>query len=59
MLRDWTIELESEEYKMKMTIVKEFANQGVNYWDTKTSNSTLEHIKKLHPNDWEEYIKKY
>jgi ankyrin repeat protein len=59
MLRDWTTELGSEEYKMKMAIVKEFANQGVNYWDTKTSNSTLEHIKKCHPNDWEDYIKKY
>ncbi|NMM64501.1 ankyrin repeat domain-containing protein, partial [Clostridium sp. P21] len=58
-LRDWTIELGSEEYKMKMAIVKEFANQGVSYWDTKISDDTLEHIKEIHPNNWEEYMKKY
>jgi hypothetical protein len=59
LLRDWIFDLNSKEYKMKMEIVKEFARQGVNYWDTKIDKFTLEHIKKLYPNTWEEYIQKY
>lgn len=59
LLRDWVYKLDSEEYKMKMDIVEEFARQGVNYWDTKIYKDTLEHIKKLYPDTWEEYLKKY
>lgn len=59
LLRDWIPELGSKEYKMKMEIVKEFANQGVNYWDTKIPKNRLSQIKKLYPDTWEEYIKKY
>lgn len=58
-LRDWVYDLNSQEYKIKMEIVKEFARQGVNYWDTKINKFTLEHIKKRYPDSWEEYIKKY
>ena len=58
-LRNWVFSLDSKEYKMKMEIVEEFARQGVNYWDTKINKYTLEHIKKLYPDTWEEYIKKY
>lgn len=58
-LRDWVYDLDSKEYKVKMEIVKEFARQGVNYWDTKIPKFTLEHIKKRYPDTWEEYIKKY
>lgn len=59
LLRNWIFDLNSKEYKIKMEIVKEFARQGVNYWDTKIDKFTLEYIKKLYPNNWEEYIKKY
>lgn len=58
-LRDWIPELGSKGYKMKMEIVNEFARQGVNYWDTIIPKDRLEQIKKLYPNTWEEYIKKY
>jgi ankyrin repeat protein len=58
-LRNWVFGLDSKEYKIKMEIVKEFARQGVNYWDTKVNQRTLEHIQKLYPDRWEEYIKKY
>ncbi|NMM64107.1 ankyrin repeat domain-containing protein [Clostridium sp. P21] len=58
-LRYWIPELGSKEYKMKMEIVKEFANQGVNYWNTKIPKNKLSQIKKLYPDTWEEYIKKY
>ncbi|WP_300386720.1 ankyrin repeat domain-containing protein [Clostridium sp.] len=58
-LRYWVYDLGSKEYKMKMEIVEEFARQGVNYWETEIPNSALQQIKKLYPNTWEEYIKKY
>ncbi len=58
-LRDWIFDIGSQEYKMKMEIVEEFARQGVNYWDTKISSDRLKEIKKIHPNTWEEYIKQY
>jgi hypothetical protein len=58
-LRDWTYELDSKKYKIKMEIVDEFARQGVNYWDAKINKFTLEHIKKRYPDTWEEYLKMY
>ncbi|WP_243186991.1 ankyrin repeat domain-containing protein [Clostridium muellerianum] len=58
-LKDWVFDLNSKEYKIKMEIVDEFVRQGVNYKDAKIDDRTLGKIKKLHPNDWEEYIKKY
>ncbi len=58
-LRRWVYDLDSEEHKIKMEIVDEFARQGVNYWDTEINKFTLEQIKKLYPDTWEEYIKKY
>ncbi|NRZ98132.1 ankyrin repeat domain-containing protein [Clostridium tetanomorphum] len=58
-LRDWVFALDSKEYKMKMEIVDEFARQGANYRDTKINDRALGRIKKLYPNDWEDYIKKY
>lgn len=58
-LRNWVYDLDSKEYKIKMEIVEEFARQGVNYWDTKIREDTLEQIKILYPDTWEEYIKKY
>ena len=58
-LRDWVYDLNSKEYKIKMEMVREFERQGVNYRDTKINKRTLSQIKKLYPNTWEEYIKKY
>ncbi|MBG9734184.1 ankyrin repeat domain-containing protein [Paenibacillus alvei] len=58
-LRDWVYPLDSEEYKIKMEIVKEFSNQGVNYWDTKANDYTIMQIKKAYPDSWEEYLKRY
>jgi hypothetical protein len=58
-LRNWVYDLDSDKYKIKMEIGAEFVRQGVNYWETKIPESTLEHIKKRYPDTWEEYIKKY
>ena len=53
-LRDWICKLDSEEYKMKMEIVEEFARQGIDYWSTEIPPRKLEQIKKLYPDSWEE-----
>jgi len=58
-LRTWVYDLNSEKYKVKMDIVQEFSRQGVNYWDTKITSDELSQIKKLYPDSWEDYIKKY
>jgi len=58
-LRNWIFKLDSEQYKTKMEIAEKFAQQGVNYSDTKIPNNRLSQIKKLYPDSWKEYIKKY
>jgi hypothetical protein len=58
-LRDWVSDLDSEEYLLKMEVVNEFLQQGVNYWDTEISDKRLKSIMKLYPNDWQEFIKQY
>ncbi|MFT8350500.1 hypothetical protein [Clostridium saccharoperbutylacetonicum] len=42
-----------------MEIVDEFERQGIDYWKTKIPKDRLEQIKKIYPDAWEEYIKKY
>lgn len=59
LLRNWVFDLNSKEYKMKMEIVKEFARQGVDYWQTEIPKNKLEQIKKLYPDTWREYLQKY
>ena len=59
LLRQWIPRLGSEEHKMKMEIVEEFARQGVDYWATEVPEERLEQIKKLYPDTWEDYITKY
>ena len=58
-LRDWTPDLDSEGYRMKMDIVKEFARQGVDYWKTEIPKDVVAWAKKAHPDTWQEYLKKY
>ncbi len=58
-LRRWVYGLDSEAYKMKMDIVEEFARQGVDYWESEIPDDVIQQIKKLYPNDRQEYIKKY
>ncbi|QNO14322.1 ankyrin repeat domain-containing protein [Alkalicella caledoniensis] len=59
LLRDWVSDLDSEEYILKMEVVKEFLRQGVNYWHTEVTDKRLKSIMKLYPNDWQEFIKLY
>lgn len=56
-----TYERDTRKYQLKMDIVKEFENQGVDYQHRKKfiDKGTLYHIKHLHPNDWKDYIEMY
>jgi uncharacterized protein len=58
-LEDWLFPLNSKEHKMKMEIVEEFKKQGQDYWSREKHPETIKRIKKIHPNNWEEYLKKY
>ena len=58
-LRKWVCSLDSEDYKLKMEIVDEFARQGVDYWATEIPQKELKEIKYRYPDTWEEYIKVY
>lgn len=58
-LRRWIYDLDSEEHRIKMEIVEEFARQGVIYWETEIHKSILESIKKRYPETWKDYIEKY
>ncbi|WP_407434452.1 ankyrin repeat domain-containing protein [Treponema sp.] len=55
----WIYPLDSEEYRIKMEIIKEFKRQGVDYFATEIPNWVLDRIKKKYPDTWEEYIKVY
>jgi hypothetical protein len=61
LLLDWTFELNSSEYQKKKEIIAEFNRQGVDYKGRKEniSDLILRRIKKMHPDDWAEYVKKY
>lgn len=61
LLLDWVFELNSSEYEKKKEIISEFKKQGVDYESRKQniSNLILRRIQKMHPSDWEEYIKEY
>ena len=58
-LRDWIYRLDSEHHRIKMEIVEEFARQGVDYWATEITQHQLNQIKRLYPDSWEEFIKRY
>lgn len=58
-LREWFVKLDGAGHEKKMVIIEEFARQGVDYWATEIPEHVLERIKRLHPDTWEEYIKRY
>lgn len=59
LLEDWLLKLGSIEHQMKMEIVEEFKNQGQDYWLIEKHPKTIERIRKIYPDSWEEYLQKY
>lgn len=58
-LRKHVYKLDSEEYKLKMEIVNEFKNQGIDYFTEPVPENILNSIKKEFPDSWEDYLKVY
>jgi hypothetical protein len=56
-----TYEIGTDKYYKKMSIIQEFERQGVDYKSRKEkiSKLILRKIKKMHPDDWQEYLNKY
>ncbi|WP_318679760.1 hypothetical protein [Treponema sp.] len=44
---------------MKNEIIQDCKNQGIDYYSEPIPEETLDKIKKLYPDTWEEYIKVY
>lgn len=59
LLRNWIPELNSDGYKIKIDIVDEFENQGIDYWSTEIPESVYAIFKKKYPDNWQELIEKY
>lgn len=59
LLRELLYPLDSEEYKLKLEIIEEFKNQGIDYYSEPIPDDVLDKIKRLYPKTWEEYIKVY
>lgn len=59
LLENWLVDLDSKEHKMKMDIVEEFKRQGQDYWSIEKHPKTIERIKKIYPNSWQEYLDRY
>jgi len=58
-LRDWFPKLDDKGHERKIEIIEEFARQGEDYWSTEITKHQIDQIKKLYPDTWEEYIKRY
>lgn len=54
-------EFDSNEYSLKKQIIRKFSEQGISYNQRKQfmPKQLLYRIKKLHPNDWEQFINDY
>lgn len=59
LLRDLVFDLDSEEYQMKKSIVGVCLENGLDYYSVEISDTILNKIKHLYPDDWMEYLKVY
>lgn len=58
-LRKCIIDLESEQYKSKLEVIKFLKGKGLDYSKEPIPEYILRDIKKKYPKDWDDYIKKY
>ncbi len=49
----------SIEHSEKMEVVDFLQKHGIDYRNTPIPEFTLQRIKELYPNSWQEYIEKY
>jgi len=58
-LKEDFVDFRLPEYKYKMKIVQFLQKRGVDYWNVTVPEFIQERMKKEHPDNWQEYIKKY
>ena len=58
-LRKIDLPLDSEEYKFKLKIIDFLKEKGLDYYKEPIPDFMEKKIKRLHPNDWQEYMQKY
>ncbi|MBQ3605895.1 MAG: ankyrin repeat domain-containing protein [Muribaculaceae bacterium] len=58
-LRKIDLPLDSEEYKIKLKIIDFLKVNGLDYSKEPIPDFMIKRIKRLYPNDWQEYMQKY
>lgn len=58
-LRKIDLPLDSEEYKFKLKIIAFLKEKGLDYYKEPIPDFMEKKIKRLHPDDWQEYMQKY
>lgn len=58
-LRKIDLPLDSEEYKFKLKIIAFLKEKGLDYSKEPIPDFMIKRIKRLYPNDWQEYMQKY
>ncbi|MBR3830641.1 MAG: ankyrin repeat domain-containing protein [Muribaculaceae bacterium] len=58
-LRKIDLPLDSEEYKFKLKIIDFLKEKGLDYSKEPIPDFMIKRIKRLYPNDWQEYMQKY
>jgi len=51
--------IESDKYEQKMKVVEYLLKQGIDYRKLPIPEYAIEQAKKMYPNTWEDYLKKY
>lgn len=59
LLREQVFNFDSKEYKYKMKVVDFLKTKGLDYWQHPVHPEMVKEIKRLHPENWEEYLEKY
>ncbi len=59
LLRIQTFPLDSEKYFYKLKIIEFLKKNGIDYYKEPIPDFMEKEIKRLHPNDWQEYMQKY
>ncbi|TGN17771.1 ankyrin repeat domain-containing protein [Leptospira idonii] len=58
-LRLCIIRLDSEQYQYKLKVIEFLKKNGIDYWSAPIPLAAKLEAKRMYPNDWEDYLKKY
>lgn len=58
-LRKIDLPLDSKEYKFKLKIIDFLKEKGLDYYNEPIPDFMIKKIKRLYPDDWQEYLQKY